>query len=474
MNRYPWIVSLALLASLSACEVETTTVAPAANAPKVILIIGDGMDDQQVTIGRNYLVGSRGRLVLDGMPYRGAAEVQTVAAYNAAQVVYVGDSASGGTAMASGTVTAVHRIGVAADGEAEHVNIMELAQAAGMRTGIVTTARVTDATPAAFYGHISDRYCQMPGDMVKEDKVTPQDSTDCTTDYKANGGPGSLAEQLADSAVDIVLGGGARDFTEFVEGSDSVSVLQSAHDNGFAVISRGEELAALKSDGKVLGLFSPGDMPERWQGSGGRIAHFIERREGEVIWPEPFACEPKPEDATTPMLADMTRAALAHLDGGAGFMLMIESASIDKAAHHWRPCGHIGEMKQLDDTLQVVLDYAAAHPETLVLVTADHGQSAQLIPQVSGFAPQNFAPEGRFARILTPEGGIMGISYATNDSPLWEEHSGVEVPVYASGPRTGDLPEFLRQIDVFNIAATYLGLRDAWPDTKQAGGTEKE
>ena len=44
----------------------------------------------------------------------------------------------------------------------------------------------------------------------------------------------------------------------------------------------------------------------------------------------------------------------------------------------------------------------------------------QLIPYISGLAPQGFAPAGRFARVRTPEGGIMGISYATNDSPHWD------------------------------------------------------
>jgi len=52
----------------------------------------------------------------------------------------------------------------------------------------------------------------------------------------------------------------------------------------------------------------------------------------------------------------------------------------------------------------------------------------------------------------------MGINYATNDSPHWEEHSGVQVPLYAAGPGVEDLPHFLKQTDVFHIAATHLGL----------------
>ncbi|MFO5197623.1 alkaline phosphatase, partial [Salmonella enterica subsp. enterica serovar Typhimurium] len=78
-------------------------------------------------------------------------------------------------------------------------------------------------------------------------------------------------------------------------------------------------------------------------------------------------------------------------------------------SHARRPCGQIGELKQLDETLKLVLEYAAAHPETLVLVTADHAQAAQLVPERSWLGP-NAASPGHFARILTPEGAVMGVN----------------------------------------------------------------
>ena len=142
---------------------------------------------------------------------------------------------------------------------------------------------------------------------------------------------------------------------------------------------------------------------------------------------------------------------------------MVESASIDKAMHYWRPCGHIGEMEQLDEAVEVSLDYAAVNRSTLVLVTADHGQTAQLLPHTSGLAPLHFAPTGRFARVRTPEGGIMGIGYASNDSPHWEDHTGVQVPLYAAGPGVDSLPHYLLQSEIFHIAATHLRLGESWP-----------
>ena len=459
MIRY--ILLTVLLVLVAGCAKEPSVDAPATAKAKVILIIGDGMDDQQIAIARNYLHGSQGRMVLDDMPYRGSAQVRALVENDPGTPDYVGDSASGGTALATGVVTSVGRIGTTAKSDLDVVSIMELSHAAGIRTGIVTTAKVTDATPASFMAHISSRYCDGPTDMVYENKNFPQDSTACGDDYVANGGPGSIVEQVAASNIDILLGGGADSFDKLIEGSDTTSALDAAIANGFTFVGESSEIKNLEATGKVLGLFSAGTMPVRYRGVGGRKAEFLVRDENSITWPEPFSCEENPEFVNVPTLVEMTHAALNHLDGDNGFMLMVESSSIDKEAHYWNPCGHIGEMGQLDDALKVALDYAASHPETLSLVTADHGQAAHIVPQVSDLEQQNYASTGRFARVLTPEGGIMGINYATNDSPFWEEHTGVHVPVYASGPGARELSIFIQQADIFRISARHLGLDDA-------------
>jgi len=138
-------------------------------------------------------------------------------------------------------------------------------------------------------------------------------------------------------------------------------------------------------------------------------------------------------------------------------VLMIESASIDKQSHVRRPCGQIGELKQLDDTLKLVLEYASAHPETLVLVTADHSQAAQLVPERSWLGA-NAASPGHFARIRTPEGAIMGVNYATNDSDVQEDHTGADVPLLASGAAAGEVPAAVRPSDIFQIMLRHLKL----------------
>ena len=435
-------------------------------APKVVLIIGDGMDQQQITIARNYLAGYDGRLTLDTLPVRSSVQIQTVAEEDPSVPEYVADSANTATSMATGIVTSAGRIATTAGTDLDVPTIMELAAAAGVGTGIVTTSSVTDATPASFVAHVSYRLCESPRAMVATDANANAVLTgNCPADLAANGGKGSIAEQIAASRIDIVLGGGERYFAQVAEGETEKTVRDGAAANGFRVIGTAAELAALKRSGKVLGLFAPGTMPVQWRGAGGAQARRVQHDEnGRVILPEPFVCEADPAYGATPPLEAMARAALAHLDGRS-FVLMIESASIDKQSHVRRPCGQIGEVKQLDDTLKLVLEYAAAHPETLVLVTADHSQAAQLVPETSWLAGMNAASPGYFARIRTPEGAIMGVNYATNDSTLQEDHTGADVPLLASGPGANEIPATVRQTDIFHIMMRHLGL--AAPSTSR-------
>jgi alkaline phosphatase len=453
-----------LLLALAAHDFAAAQERAAAPGPKVILIIGDGMDQNQITIARNYLVGSNGALTLDTMPVRSAVQVQTVDEQNPRMPEYVADSANTATSMATGIVTSAGRIATTAGTDEDVPTILELAQAAGLGTGIVTTSSVTDATPASFVAHVSFRLCESPRGMVSRNAQNPRLSADCSADLKANGGKGSIAEQIAASRVDIVLGGGRRYFAQPAEGEATKTVLDLAADNGFRVIGTAAELEALPRGGKVLGLFAPGTMPVQWRGAGGAQAARVERDgSGRVVLPEPFSCEPDPAYGATPTLRAMASAAIRHLDGPGSFVLMIESASIDKQSHVRRPCGSIGELKQLDETLELVLEYARSRRETLVLVTADHSQAALLVPQVSALAALNAASPGYFARLRTPEGALMGVNYATNDSSEQEDHTGADVPLFAFGAGAEKIPAWLRQTDVFHIMARHLGLETAAP-----------
>jgi alkaline phosphatase len=454
------LVAVALLLTIVCHGCTAEQGAPASSgggAPKMILIIGDGMDQHQITIARNYLVGYEGRLTLDTLPERSSVQTQTLAEEDPRVPEYVPDSANTATSMATGIITSAGRIGTTAGTDHDAVSIMELAAAAGFGTGIVTTSSVTDATPASFVAHINQRLCESPRAMVTRNPTNPAFSTDCSQDLRANGGKGSIAEQIAASNVDVVLGGGARNFDQPAEGETATTVSNLAAANGFRLVRTPAELAALAPGGKVLGLFSPGTLGVQWRGAGDAKAEEVAHVDGRVVYPEAFGCEPNPEFDTMPTVEAMARAALTQLDDGGSFLLMIESASIDKQSHLRRPCGQIGELKQLDDTVKMVLEYARSHPETLVLVTADHSQAAQLIPETSVLAALNAASPGHFARVRTLEGAVMGINYATNDSSQ-EDHSGADVPLFAYGPGAEEIPAQIRQADIFGIMLRHLGL----------------
>jgi hypothetical protein len=283
------------------------------------------------------------------MPERSAVQIRTVAEGDPGVPIYVPDSANTATSMSSGIVTSTGRIATTATTDRDVPTIMELANAAGFGTGIVTTSSVTDATPASFVAHVSERLCESPSGMVRINERIPAFSTDCSADLKANGGAGSIAEQIAASPIDIVLGGGAQYFAEPAEGGIG-TVHDLAAASGFHLLATVAELESLPPDGKVLGLFSRGTMPVQWRGTADAAAARVSHGDdGRFELPEPFTCEPNPAFDGLPRLAEMARRALERLDDGRSFVLMIESASIDKQSHLRRPCGQIGELAQLDE-----------------------------------------------------------------------------------------------------------------------------
>ena len=462
----------ALLATLVVCVLgvpahgEEAEEEAAPGPRNVILVIGDGMGDQQITIARNYLKGAEGRLLLDEMPVRGVAQILTVEDTVGGKPIYVADSANTASSMATGEVTSRGRIATSAGDDRDLTTIVELARAQGLRTGLVATSSVTDATPAAFASHVSYRLCENPAVMI-EREIRGAVIAGCPEDQKAQGGKGSISEQLASSGVDVLLGGGRAHFDVPIEGGRQ-SVLELAKEQGYQVVQSAEELAAAEPGQPLLGLFAEEHLPVRLRGEDDRVAeepspsalNYLHRYLGDVTLPEPMACEPNPAFAG-PTLEQMTDAALRHLarDAERGFFLMVESASIDKQAHVRRPCGSIGELEQLEEALATILEFAESHPRTLVIVTADHTHAAQIIPDESPYAlyPIPMFTPGLLARVRTPDGGVMAINYATTNFMI-EEHTGANVPVYANRVGEGLIPPFVRQPDLFGIMTGYLGL----------------
>jgi len=428
----------------------------------VILFIGDGFDDQHVTMGRNYLAGQAGMLSLDTLPERSAVQVETVSA--GGQPLYVADSANTATTIASGVITNIGRVGTAPD-DTDTLSIAERASAQGLRTGLVSTASVTDATPAAFVAHVEKRGCENPTIILGGERYG-QTYSGCPQDATDNGGPGSIAEQIATSNIDVILGGGRQHFETKQSGSTK-TVIDLATARGFSIVTSRKALFTTETNKPVLGLFADEHLPVKLRGTDNRTAeppetsllHSLHPYLGSVEQPAVMDCEPNPNFAQAPDLATLTEFAINRLSNPAGFFLMVESASIDKQSHKRNPCGSIGEIAQLEEALNVALQYAARHPDTLVIVTADHAQAAQIVPEPSlynSITVPVYSP-GKIARINTPEGGVMRVNYATNNF-VSEEHTGAHVPLFANAPAGVELPPFMRQRDLHQLMVDYLNL----------------
>ena len=449
-----FLISLIILCLLDAALVRA--------APRnIILIIGDGFDDQHVTMGRNYLAGISGQLGLDTLPFRAAIQIETID--DDGRPLYVADSANTATSLATGGVTNIGRIATdIADNDL--TTIAERAISAGWRVGLVTTSSLTDATPASFLAHVSSRSCEGPEEVLGSTYYgIPQPA--CLSDARDNGGPGSIMEQLVSSGAHVLLGGGDKFLGQTTV--DGITVAQLASDLGFSLLTRGTNLGAQPAPQRILGTFDDETLEVRWRGDDARIGeatelswlHHVSDYLGSATEPLPMSCEPNPDYQDTPSLVDMTSAALKQLstDNNQGFFLMIESASIDKQSHKRNPCGSIGEIAQLEETLAAARAFAATHPNTAIIVTADHAQAAQILPEPTLYSnyPIPIYSPGLTARVRTPEGGMMRINYATNNG-FSEEHTGANVPLFANEVIAPRLKPFMRQREVNEAMQQFL------------------
>jgi len=264
----------------------------------VIFLIGDGMGLAHVTL-TSYFVGKP--LEMMKMSYSGLA-------YTYSANSFVTDSAAAGTALATGYKTFNGMLGMTPDGKPV-MTLFEAAKKVGKATGVVTTTRVTHATPAAFYAHVKDR------DEEKE-----------------------IARQLVvGTTIDVAFGGGMKHFSE--------ELLEKAKANGFTVVTTREELLNLDPSAvkRVLGIFARS-----------HLSYYVDGED-------------------RPSLAEMTGKAIEILSKNEeGFFLMVEGGRIDHAAHGNDVVAMIYDTIEFDEAVKVALEFAKKDGDTLVVVTADH------------------------------------------------------------------------------------------------------
>jgi alkaline phosphatase len=404
----------------------------------VILLVGDGLGATALTMARNYHLGAAGRLEIDRLPVTGSCTTWAVEEDDPTRPDYVTDSSSSATAMATGRKTSNRRVSTEPGTDAPLATILEQARRAGYRTGLVSTAHLADATPAAFAAHVNYRWCFDPAMMAA-----------CPTFAKMSGGPGSIVEQMIDVRPDVLLGGGAASFAQRIPAGTHAghTVLDAAAEAGYRVVTTAAELAVVEAGSPVLGLFAADNFTPAWEGE---AASFPPGR--------PQRCRAAQIPEAQPGLVPMLEAALRLLDAeaGPGFFLMAEAAMIDKQAHAADACGQIGETIELDRAVAVARRFAELHPGTLLIVVGDHDHAPVIVDtRYAVVAP------GVTTTLETVEGASMTIGYATSTFTYKQQHSGAPVPVFSLGPDAEALDGLVDHTDIYRVMARRLGVGPA-------------
>lgn len=244
----------------------------------------------------------------------------------------VTDSAAASTAWSTGRRIVNKELAQYPDGRPLGT-ILELAREVGRRTALVTSTRMTHATPAAWVAHSDDR-------ENEED----------------------IALQYLSFAPDLMLGGGAGAFEASSRGDGRAMDLEFEA-MGYDVVRTGDELARASSD-RILGLFTPGDD---------HLPYEVDRLYQES------------DESRTPSLAELTREALRRLgDADEGFVLQIEAGRIDHANHLNDPGGMIWDWMAADEALGAAVEFTNSRSDTLLIAVPDHDTGAGA---VYGYGP---------------------------------------------------------------------------------------
>ncbi|MFT7405177.1 MAG: alkaline phosphatase [Zhongshania sp.] len=348
-----------------------TTATTPTKAKNVILFVGDGMGVSTLTAARilqgqqNGNPGEEGYLSFETFPHTALVKTYNVDAQTP-------DSAGTMTAMMSGVKSDAGVLGVdekivrgdctTVSGN-ELITAIELAEIKGMSTGIISTARITHATPAAAYAKSADRNWEDDGDMPAAAKDAGcQDIASQLVNFEAN-----LEARIANSDVDgleVVMGGGRRSFLPkeaAFNSSDAVSSVEGDRTDGRDLTAEWKtrypagnyvfdqssfDAVDASTASKLFGLFNESHM------------QYEQDRGNDV--------------AGEPSLTQMTSKAIDILDNNnTGYLLVVESGRIDHAHHAGSAYSALTDAIELSNAVQAAVD--ATNPEeTLIMVTADH------------------------------------------------------------------------------------------------------
>ncbi|XP_013173604.1 PREDICTED: alkaline phosphatase-like [Papilio xuthus] len=426
-------------------------------AKNIILVVGDGMSLTTTTAARilrgqrKGLPGEDTDLVWDTFPAVALAKTYNIDAQT-------GESSACATALLCGVKARYETLGIDAGGrfnncastiDTKVTSLIDWAHAADKSSGIVTTSRVTHATPAALYAHSPSRYWE------DDSRVPPTVRRDCK----------DIALQLLENepgkSIKVIMGGGRRHFLPTIttdpeypdkEGKrldgrnlaeDWIRDKKKKRQRAQYIYSR-DQLAKVdpRTTDYLFGLFE--------------YSHMDFNVERDVIDEDETSKTKKESD---PSLADMTRIALSILlKNEKGFFLFIEGGRIDHGHHNNNPYRALDETLEMETALLAALE--RVNPaETLVIVTADHGHvmtfGGQSTPRghpiLGADSVLSDVDDLKYTTILygtgpghseprtLPSNGTKFIAkhdvvHGAAAPKMWSTHGGEDVPVYALGP----------------------------------------
>ena len=435
-------------------------------AKNVILFVGDGMGVSTVTAARilegqrRGATGEENRLSFERLPYVGMSKTYSVDGQTP-------DSAPTMTAMVAGikgnqgviglTQYARHNDCASADGQAV-ASIAEIAEALGLATGIVSTARVTHATPAALYAHTANRDWESDADLSAQARAA---------------GCRDIARQLLEfpygDGPDVVLGGGRsyflpvtaadpEDAGRFGRRTDGRNLAREwASRPGAAYVWNRAQFDAIdpRQTRQLLGLFERSHM------------EYEHDRPGDA--------------GKEPGLEEMTRKAIELLrvrGGGKGYFLMVEAGRIDHAHHAGNASRALSDTVALSDAVRAARELTS-EDDTLIVVTADHSHAFTIAgyPDRGNDILGKVVSGGELARAAdgrpyTTLGYANGPGYRGGNGrpdlamvdtahpdflqeatvPLGSEtHAAEDVGIYASGPGAHAFQGVVEQHVVFHV-----------------------
>ncbi len=335
--------------------------------------------------------------------------------------------------------------------------IFARAKIAGMRTGLVSTCRISHATPAGFVANVASR--------ADED---------------------AIVDQYLSRQVDVLLGGGAKHFQRTKAGAAGTDYFKAFEQAGYTLVRNRDQLLRLpRADKRLLGVFSADHIP-----------YAIDRRNDDSL-------------AQIPDLPAMFAASLQQLQGSKdGFILQVEGGRVDHAGHSNDAGTILHEQLEFDACIPLALEFIEKNPDTMLIVTTDHGtggcqldglghqylESGPALETINRIRHSFEWIEKRFLaaekidpNIVTHATGIVpsdeqvaAMQVALDDSDRWrfladftrifgseltgissvgwssQNHTAENVELLAFGPGSEQIPAFIRNYELFGIMTDAL------------------